>query len=348
MNMQADAEILKAIPKTEIHLHLEGLASSETLWRLMQKRNIDIGIHSREDLSERLRIHNLNEFVDLFVNVIQKCIQTEEDIDYLLDDAKRYMQSNNVRYAEIFYSPTKLIRNGISYKDIVKRLTAGAERIETEIGSVIRYITDVSRSFGTKNAMNNLENHIKYRTEAFIGIGLGGSEKEHDAREFRKIFKKAAGQRCVLVAHAGEDSGPDAIWEVIRYLEVQRIGHGISAMEDQKLIAHLKQAQTVLEICPTSNLYTGTYARSLSTHPIRYFFDQGLNVTLNSDDPTPFSTSINNEYCKLLEAGLFTLPELIKILKNGIYGTFMPQKNQNALWNEVEQYLISQHREEVI
>lgn len=341
--MRSDAEILKSIPKTEIHLHLEGLASPKTLWHLIETRGIDIGIHSQEELNKRFRINSLNEFVDLFVNVIQNSIQIDEDLNYLIGDAQKYLQENNIRYAEIFYSPTKLIRNGIPYKDIVRRLTAGAERIEEEIGCVVRYITDVSRSFGPRNAMKNLNNHLKYRTKAFIGIGLGGSESLHEAREFKHIFRKAIAHQCAIVAHAGEDSGPGGIWDVLRYLHIARIGHGVSAVQDKKLIDHLRESQIVMEICPTSNLYTGKYARNLATHPIRYFFDQGLYVTLNSDDPTPFNTSISDEYCKLLEAGLFNITELIQIIKNGVYATFLPQEQKDKLWGEVEQYLESTH-----
>lgn len=344
MNIEQQLEVLKHAPKTEIHLHLEGLASRKTLWSLIKRGNIDIGITSQEELNERFRIHSLNEFVDLFVNVIQNSIQHGEDLDLLLQDAARYMQENTIRYAEIFYSPTKLVRNGIPYQEIVERLTAGARNIEQESGCVIRYITDVSRSFGPRNAMRNLQNHIKYRNEAFVGIGLGGSEHRYHAKEFRKIFKKAIAHKCEVVAHAGEDSGPEAIWDVIRNLGVQRVGHGISAVQDEELIKYLRDSQIVLEICPTSNLYTKRYAHSLTTHPIRYFFDQGLYVTVNSDDPTPFSTSINDEYCRLLKSRLFTFTEIIKLIKNGIYGTFLPQSRKNALWSETRDYLAQQQQ----
>lgn len=346
MNIQEQIAILKGIPKTEIHLHLEGLASRKTIWSLIKKGSLDIGINSKEELDKRFHIHNLNEFVDLFINVIQNSIQHEEDLDFLLKDTQEYLLENNIRYAEIFYSPTKLTRNGIPYQQIIQHLTEGASRIEAETGCVIRYLTDVSRSFGPKNAMLNLKNHLKYSTDAFIGIGLGGSEEQYGAQEFRNIFRKAVSAGCTIVAHAGEDSGPRAIWDVLNYLGVQRVGHGISAAQDSALIDYLRQQQTVMEICPTSNLYTRKYAKSLDTHPIRYFFDQGLYVTVNSDDPTPFSTSLNSEYCRLLESRIFDLQELIVLIKNGIYGTFLPTKKQDAIWREAEQYLI-EHKVEI-
>ena len=346
--MYTDAEILTHIPKTEIHVHLEGLASVDTLWRLIDKHRIDIGITSKEELNERFRIHNLNEFVDLFINVIQICIQNEADLEYLMDDTHAYLQENNVRYAEIFYSPTKLLQNGMRYAEIVKRLTRGAERIEQESGIVVRYITDVSRSFGARNARYNLRNHLKYSSDAFVGIGLGGAEQKHAAQEFRRIFKKAAGKGCAVVAHAGEDTGAHSIWDTLKYLAIKRIGHGTSAIQDQKLIEHLRRSQTVMEVCPTSNLYTGKYAQSISAHPIRYFFDQGLNVTINSDDPTPFNTSITKEYHKLLDSGLFTIKELVQIVKNGIYATFLSADKKDALWGEVTAHLNAHGRSNLV
>ena len=328
-------ELICAIPKTEVHLHLEGLASVDTLWNLIRQKNLRIGIDTREELVDRFRIHNLNEFIDLFVNVIQASINKKEDIDLLLVDARDYLLRNNIRYAEIFFSPTKLIRNGIPFEEMVDSLTVGAQKIETENGIQMRFITDISRSFGVRNARNNFLHHLRYASHIMIGLGLGGAEQSGGAKHFRRIFRRAKDRGMAVVAHAGEDGDAQNIWDAIRYLRVERIGHATSAAQDPDLMDYLRRTQIPLEICPTSNLYTGRYVHNISEHPIRLFYDQGLNITVNTDDPTLFHTELNQEYCKLLESGLFSIGELIKIIKNGIYATFLPQAQKDALWEQV-------------
>ena len=329
-------ELICALPKTEIHLHLEGIASVNTLWHLIQTKNLKIGISTREELVDRFRIHSLNEFVSLFVDVIQACINTAEDLGLLLNDARDYLLENNIRYAEIFYSPTQLIRNGIPFENLVATLTDGAARIEEETGIVVRFITDVSRGFGVENAHNNFLNHLRHSSKSMIGLGLGGAERSSDVRDFRHIFREAAESGMAIVAHAGEDSGPKDVWKAIRYLGIERVGHGTSAMHDSALIDYFVETQLPLEVCPTSNLYTGRYVSTLSEHPVRLFYDRGVNVTINTDDPTLFCTGLNEEYCKLLDSSLFNLAEILHMMKNGVYATFLPLSRKNELWGQVE------------
>ena len=327
--------LIAGLPKTEIHLHIEGLVSVDSIWALIRKHKLDLGISSKAQLKQRFQITSLTEFIDLFINIIQACLLSEEDLTYLIEDTRTYLTRNNIRYAEIFFAPTKLIKNGLDFDRIINILDTGANQLRSE-GLDVRYIVDVSRGFGLENAMRNLDLTLAHPTENIIGLGLGGAERNGPAREYEAVFKKAAAAGLKVVAHAGEDVGPESIWDTIEVLGAQRIGHGISAIQDKKLMDLLKQRHIPLEICPTSNLFTRKYAQSLQDHPIRTFFDHGMYVTINTDDPTLFGVELNEEYTRLLEAGIFSLAELLQILKNGVFATFLSDQRKAEIWAEIE------------
>ena len=330
-------KLLLKLPKTEIHLHLEGLASVKTIWKLMKKNNLQYkGINSKSDLKKKFQITCLEDFLDLFINIVQNSFLTENDIEYLFDDAKEYLLENNIIYSELFFAPSKFIQMGLDFKKIVKLLTDGAEQIKKKHKIEIKFIIDVSRSFGVENAMKNLDLVLANPSKAIIGIGLGGSEKKGPAKDYAKVFEKAVSKGLHVVAHAGEDVGPQSIWDSLNYLKAQRIGHGISAIQDEKLMNHLAKKQIPLEICPTSNLFTRKYAKTLKAHPVKVFFARNLDVTINTDDPTIFSVNLIEEYMNLLTENIFTEKEIIQLIKNGVFATFLPESRKKEIWRMIE------------
>ncbi|RKX85211.1 MAG: adenosine deaminase, partial [Spirochaetes bacterium] len=269
--------ILYSIPKTEIHLHLEGMASVDTIWSLIQKHRLEIpGINSREDIIKRFQVKNLDEFIDLFLNIIQNCYREEVDLKLQLKDARKYLKRNNIIYSEIFFAPSKFLMNGFSFDLMMNYLDEGAKQIKKEDGIDIKFLIDVSRSFGPENAMNNLNLVLKHKKPSIIGIGLGGAESKGPAEDFKEVFEIARNAGLKVVAHAGEDVGPESIWSTINNLKVTRIGHGISAIQDSKLMDYLKETQIPLEICPMSNIFTKKYVSSYKDHPIKKFYDHGM------------------------------------------------------------------------
>lgn len=334
--MQKLRTLLLEIPKTEIHLHLEALASVDTIWTLMKKHQIEYDdVSTKNDLKKKFHITSLNEFIDLFINVIQNCFRTEEDIDLLIEDTRNYLTRNHVVYAEIFFAPSKFLQNGLVFERIVKRLEDGSNRLK-ESDLEVKFIIDVSRSFGLENAQRNLDFTLAHRSDAIIGIGLGGAEEAGPAKDFEDVFASARKAGLHVVAHAGEDVGPQSIWDALTYLKAERIGHGISAMDDPKLINHMAEHQTPLEICPTSNLFTQKFVKTLEEHPIRKFFDRGLNVTVNTDDPTLFGIDLVDEYMRLSNKGFFKPDEIIDLVRNGIFATFLPKQRKTAIWKQVK------------
>ena len=333
-------DLLLKLPKTEIHLHLEGLASVETIWKLIKKNNLQYkNINSKSDLKKKFQITSLEDFLDLFINIIQNSFLAEKDIEYLIDDAKNYLLENNIIYTEIFFAPTKFIQTGFDFKKIIKILTLGAEKIKKKQNIDVKFLIDVSRSFGVENAMKNLDSVLENPSSAIIGIGLGGSEKKGPAKDYVQVFEKAVSKGLRVVVHAGEDVGPQSIWDAINYLKAERLGHGISAIQDEKLMAYLAEKQIPLEICPTSNLFTRKYAKTLKEHPVKVFFSRNMDVTINTDDPTIFSVNLIEEYMNLLTNNIFTEKEIIQIIKNGVYATFLPESRKKEIWKMIVKIL---------
>ncbi len=329
--------LIAEIPKTEIHLHLEALATVDTIWELMKKHKISYDdVSTKKDLKKKFNVTSLNEFIDLFINIIQNNFRTEDDLKYLIRDARNYLERNNVVYAEIFFAPSMFIKNGLDFKKMVDILDDGAKQTLSEDGKEIKFIIDVSRSFGVENAKANLERTLANAHESIIGIGLGGNEDSGPARDYTEVFEKAAKSGYHLVAHAGESVGPESVWDAVKLLNVERIGHGTSAIQDEKLMDYLAESQVPLEICPTSNLFTQKYVKVLEEHPIRAFFDRGLNVTVNTDDPTLFSIDLIDEYMSLANKGFFSPGEIMKLVKNNVFATFLPKKQKNKIWKEIE------------
>ncbi len=340
MSRQQVQELVRVLPKTEIHLHLEATATAETIWRMIERHKLSIpGIKTQKQLERRFKVRSLNEFIDLFINVIQGCLRSGEDLDLVLTDARSYLKRNNIYYAEIFVAPSKLIMNGLPFEVMISKLDEAMERLKREDDIDVRFIVDVSRSYGVDNARKNLDLTLKHRGRSVIGIGLGGSEATGPARDYADVFARASDSGLRVVAHAGEDVGPESIWDAIRYLKASRIGHGISAIEDEELMDYLAEKQIPLEICPTSNLFTRKYVTKLTNHPIRAFFDRGIKVTVNSDDPALFGVELVDEYIKLMNGGFFKIDEIVALVRNGLFSTFMPVRQKAARWAAISKFI---------
>ena len=336
--------LIKDIPKAEIHLHLEGLASVDSIWKLIQKNKLDLeGITTIEDLQNRFKVTSLDDFIELFINIIQSSFVNEEDLIYLIEDAQAYLSRNNIAHAEIFFSPSKFLQSGFSFPFMADILEAGSKKIFEESGISVSFLIDVSRTFGPENAEKNLELLLENRRSSIIGIGLGGSEASGPAEEYTEVFKKAADNKLKVVAHAGEDVGPVSIWNSIKLLKAERIGHGISAVQDEKLMEYLTDTQIPLEICPTSNIFTRKYVTKIEEHPVRIFYDRGINITINSDDPTLFNSDLVDEYILLYNSGVFNEDQILDLIKKTIFASFAPEKRKKEIWNKAEK-MISKYK----
>ncbi len=335
---------IREIPKTEIHVHLVAIASVESVYELIQKNQLkdQLGIYSIEDVKKSFYCTSLTEMIKVFY-LIQSCLKTEEDFAYLVKDVRNYFRRNSIYYAEVFFSPTKYLRNGMDFRKIMNTIDLETKRYYVEDKINIKLLIDVSRNFGLDNAMNNLDLVINTASDSIIGIGLGGGEdlEGADAENFRTVFQKAKANGLKVVAHAGEVVGAESIWNTIKILGAERIGHGISAIEDDELMEYLKEHQIPLEICPTSNVITRKYVQNMGEHPIKKFFDRGLMVTLNSDDPSIFGVELDDEYLNIYEHCGFSINQIIQLIKNNLYSTFLSDNFKKVYWEGVSKKIKS-------
>jgi adenosine deaminase len=316
------------IPKVELHLHLEGAIPLETLFNFIQREG-EPSIHTMEDLKKNLTYTDFEHFIDVWIWK-NTYIRQEKDFEDISYQVLQNLSSQNVKYVEAFYSPGDYQRQGLSPQGITEYLIKGKERAYKDFGIQSELITDIVRGDGVDICMQRLEEVTPYLGKGVIGIGLGGNEQKYPADLYAPVYKEAKKRGFRLTAHAGEAAGAESIWAAIRKLHVERIGHGVRAFEDQKLLSFLKESQIPLEMCVVSNVRTGV-CQSYEVHPVNQYYQKGLMVTVNSDDPTMFNTSLNEEYAILAQNIGFSVNDLEKVSMNGIISSFMSDKDKELM-----------------
>ncbi|MCS7206222.1 MAG: adenosine deaminase [Leptospiraceae bacterium] len=332
-------DFLTKIPKTEIHLHIEACISKETIIKILEDHKEKYSI---EEIEKLYQFKNLNEFIKLFLFILDT-IKKPEDFIFIFQNLRSYLEKNNIKYAEVFYAPSRLIQNGLDFQEIARTLDYLASECRLEGGPDVKFLVDVSRTFGPENASKNLQRLIKAKTTNHIGIGLGGAELMGPARDFKDVFAQARAEGLHCVAHSGEDDGPWSIWDTVKVLKAERIGHGTSAIQDPDLLEYLRDKQIPIEICLTSNIFTGKYVRRPEDHPVRRYYDYGLMLSINTDDPEIFQVDLTTEYYKLYKHLRFSISEIVDLVRMGVESTFHPRKY--FLWNEFQKEIQTLRKE---
>ncbi len=312
-------KMLRAMPKTEVHLHLEGLIDEVVYARLQQ------GQGEKAPVFPRNEVKDLPSFIEQFC-LLQDSIDSPQELQILVDRLAHYLKENNVIYAETFFSPNRLMDKGLSLESMIEVLVWGIRQLEAEQGRTVRLLVDVSRSFGPEKAMRIVEYLVSHRIPEIIGIGLGGLESEGETPLYQPVFRAARAAGLKTVAHAGEDSGPRSIRDALDILQVDRVGHATSACQDPELMRSLRERNIPVEVCLTSNVHTGRFVPDIASHPVRAMFEAGIPICINSDDPAIFQTDITREYLLLMEHQGFTLSEIEQLHVQAVDMTFAPNK----------------------
>ncbi|MGC8765038.1 MAG: adenosine deaminase [Brevinematia bacterium] len=330
--------LLKAVPKAELHLHAEGTISISTVRKFLERNPTPK--YEGEKINKLFHYESLKEFIRSFL-FIQDLFVEPSDFELLFDDVANYLSNNNIIYCELFFSPSMFLKKRMDFKEILDVMSRKIEQIKAEKNIIIKLIIDISRTFGYENAKRNLELVLKYRNQHIIGIGLGGDEIKGPAVKFKDLFHIAKDNNLHLVAHAGEDADSSSVWDAIKELGAERIGHGIASIKDKELIAYLKETQIPLEICVTSNVFTKKFVSEIEKHPVKQFYEEGILVTINTDDPTFFNTSLVEEYWKIHDKLNFSLSDLLNLVINGFKASFLPDKEKEGfikkakeVWNK--------------
>jgi len=326
--------LLKAVPKAELHLHAEAVITPKTVKDLYFKSTGSC--MTDDELNKLFAYVDLAGFLESFL-YIQTLYEKSDDLSFMFKDFSSYLSDNNIVYVETFFSPTMHIKKGRSYKDMISVIDKSISEITSKNQVKIKVLIDVSRSFGKANAMNNLNFILDNPSSNVIGIGLGGDEQKGKPEEFIEVYKKAQDNNLHTVVHAGEVCDSSSIKDSIKYLHTERIGHGISSVYDSSIIEYLRETQIPLEVCPTSNIFTKKYVTSLSKHPIKKLYEQGLNITLNTDDPVFFKVSLIDEYWNLYNELNFSLDDIKQIILNGFKAAFITDEEKSNYCAQVEQ-----------
>ncbi len=313
-------DALKSLPKVEQHVHILGSVRPATILRIIDETGIDTPYSTLEEIETRFEFRDFSHFLDVYNEVIE--IVTEEK--YFETMAFELLENNhscNVKYTEISYSPSDHEQCGLDFESTMEAIQRGINKARKAFGITADVRIDLVRKPGAASAMKILD-QIENRPEGIVSIDMGGPEDAFPAEHYKEVYKRGKEMGLHLVVHAGEALGPESMWDAIKHLNVERIGHGVSAIRDPALMKHLREKGITLEICPVSNIRTRVVP-SISEHPIREFLKQGLSVTVNSDDPSFFDTDMNNEYIKLHQELGFTLDELFQLSLNALKTSFL-------------------------
>ena len=309
----------KKIPKIELHIHLEGAIPLPTMWLLIQKYGGDKTVTNYEQLVKKFEYKNINEY---------------EDFRLIAESAAKNLAEQNIRYAEMFYSPSSYREKKLHAQKITEAIFIGFSRVKN---IKISLIADFVRNHDPKNELFTLEVINEVKEMGIIGIGIGGSEKEFPPGPFEHLFNKARSYGFRTNAHAGEAAGPESIWEAIKKLKVDRIGHGTNAFMDPGLMDYLANNKIPLEVCPLSNIKTKTI-KNPPEHPVRKFFEHGILISINTDDPAMFGNSLDMEYKFLEETMGFTKKEICSVILTGIRTSWMKEKEKSVLIKEFRDF----------
>ncbi|MCI5606806.1 MAG: adenosine deaminase [Spirochaetia bacterium] len=333
MNKTEFKKFIKAVPKAELHLHLEAVISMNGIKKLYKNKNgIEMPLEEQDAL---FSYEDLNGFIQAFLKV-QSLFSSVEDFYLVFDELEKYLAENNIVYSEVFFAPSAFLKMGFSYEEMIKVFHEKISEIKENKGITVKLLMDVSRTFGCENAMKNYNLLKQFPCEDIIGIGLGGAESKGPAKDFAPVYEQAIKDGFKVVAHAGEDVGPESIWDAINFLHVQRIGHGVTAIQDEKLMEELVKTQLPVEICITSNTFTKKIVKEAKDHPIRQFFDKGMLVTVNTDDPVFFKTTLLDELWICYKNLKFTMEEIQKLIENSFEASFLSAEEKKTYIAEVQ------------
>jgi adenosine deaminase/aminodeoxyfutalosine deaminase len=334
-------DFIRRLPKAELHLHLEGTIEPATLVELSQLTDADpITLQAAQALYD---YQDFSGFLLAFKAVTRR-LRGAREYELAAWRMLQQLAAQGVVHAEVyisvgvvyFWRKEEDAADPLLFEKIFAGLERARERGQRELGISLYWILDAVRHFTVTEAERVFRMAARMRREypSIIGIGLGGDERVAASEPFRALYAEAAAAGLRLTNHAGETTGPEAIWEALS-IGSERLGHALSAIRDPALIAELRQRQTPLELNPTSNVRTGV-CPSWTSHPLRRYFDDGLNVTLNSDDPAFFGSTVENEYRLAHAIHNFTPEELRQLARNSFQSSFLPEENKQHWLDRVD------------
>lgn len=325
------------LPKAELHVHHVGAASPRIVAELAARHEGDSPVPADPDvLRDYFVFRDFAHFIEVYLTVVD-LVRTPEDVAMLTYEVARDLTEQNVRYAELTVTPYTSIVRGIAAEPFCEAIEDARARAARDLGIELAWCFDIPGEEGLPAADATLEVALRVRPDGLVSFGLGGPEIGVPRPQFAPHFDRARAAGLRSVPHAGESTGPETIWDALNHLGAERIGHGIAAARDPQLLSHLAEAGVALEVCPTSNVRTRSVP-SIEEHPLPELVAAGVRVSINSDDPPMFSTTLNDEY--LVAASLLNLDAggVADLARTAIHTSFLTDTGKQALLAEVDEY----------
>ncbi len=289
---QDRSEFVRQMPKAELHVHFEGSIGAPTILELAARRKIDLPARDEQGIERWLDFRDFDHFLEIYLT-ISRCLRDPEDFQLAAEAFLQERARENILYTEAHFTISTHVANGANADEVADALAETVTAGEKNLGVRLRWIPDIVRNVNYGRADQTLEWALDHRDRYVVALGLSGKES-HPAQPFREHFAVAAREGLHRTVHAGEQTGPDAVWDALEHCGAERIGHGIRSVEDPHLMELLRERSIPLEISPTSNVRLGLVA-SLEDHPVRELRAAGVPWTLNSDDPALFRVSLTEE-----------------------------------------------------
>jgi adenosine deaminase len=322
---------VRAMPKVELHVHLEGAIQRETLLLLAQRNQVALPVDTVAGLREWYTFTDFDHFIEIY-SAICACICTPGDIELIAREFLRGQAVQQIRYSEVIFTPYAHYDSDhpIPFADQLAALNRAQEWAATEFGIRVGWVPDFGRNTPIEQGMAVADWAIRGKEQGIIALGIGGPEMGYPAERFQAVFDHARAGGLASLPHAGETVGPESIWGALRVLHANRIGHGVRCLEDPTLVDLLRERQIPLDVSPTSNVCLGV-APSLAEHPLPRLLAEGLYVTINSDDPPMFNTTLTNEFLQIAHTFGFGLEVIKQLVLNSVRASLLPPAEREKM-----------------
>lgn len=333
-----EKELIRALPKAELHIHIEGSLEPEMMFELARRNGVELPYKDVASIRAAYDFSCLQDFLDIYYRGMSVLL-TERDFHDLTWAYLLRCRDDNVVHTEIFFDPQGHTERGVSFGTVFEGIWSALERGRAELGIGSRVIMCFLRHLDERSAFETLDQALPY-LDRIEGVGLDSSEIGHPPDKFLRVFGKARELGLKCVAHAGEEGPPDYVRQALDGLRVHRIDHGNRALEDGALVERLAQDGMPLTVCPQSNLRLAVVA-DMADHPIREMLARGLKATVNSDDPAYFGGYLNDNFNALVDAVGLTGDEIVRLVRNGFEASFLDPESKARRLGEVERALAS-------
>ena len=330
-------ELIRALPKAELHVHIEGTFEPELMFSIAQRNQIDIPYKSVEEVKQAYNFHNLQSFLDIYYAGANVLIHEQDFYDLAWAYFEKCAE-DNVVHTEMFFDPQTHTDRGIAFEVVLNGLQRACADAKAKLGITSHLIMCFLRHLSEEAAFKTLEQAIPFKDQ-IIGVGLDSSEVGHPPSKFERVFAKAREEGFLIVAHAGEEGPAEYVWEALDLLKVNRIDHGVRSEEDPKLMQRLIREKMPLTVCPLSNLKL-CVIDDMADHNIRRLLQQGVHVTVNSDDPSYFGGYMNDNFIAIAESLDLTADELKTLAINSFEASFISDEEKLKWTNEIKRLSI--------